>query len=317
MSTSLLAERTSGSSQESTAAARLRDTMAAARLSFTWLGVRKSLTTEQKNQAADAFGAEGKYLSAGKKLLDTSHPKFKAVTAIKSRCQSYWRAVSLPFPEPGIRLIRQQGIQEFDHQIGSFREELTETVEELDRHYGELRSAARQRLGDLFDSGDYSDSLIGLFAIEHDFPSVEPPSYLQQLNPELYEAECRRMQARFDEAVQLAEHAFTDELSKLVEHLSERLNGDADGKAKVFRDSAVSNLTEFFERFRSLNVRSNDQLDDLVRRTQQLIGGVEPQQLRDSTSLRQQFVTQLSAVQSSLDGLMVDRPRRNILRRSR
>ena len=32
------------------------------------------------------------------------------------------------------------------------------------------------------------------------------------------------MQARFDEAVQLAEQAFIDELSKLIEHLTERLS---------------------------------------------------------------------------------------------
>ena len=64
---------------------RLRATMAAARLSFTWLGVRKSLTLAQKHQAADSFGAEAKFLSAAKKLLDTSHPAFKAVTAIRGR----------------------------------------------------------------------------------------------------------------------------------------------------------------------------------------------------------------------------------------
>ena len=317
MSASLLDEPMTSSAQRSTASERLRGTMAAARLSFTWLGVRKSLTTEQKNQAADSFGAEGKFLSAGKKLLDTSHPAFKAVTAIKGRCQSYWRAVSLPYPEPGIRLIPQQAISDFDHQIGSYREDLTDAVEELDRHYAELRSAAQQRLGGLFNPSDYPVSLIGLFGIEHEYPSVEPPSYLRQLNPVLYEQECQRMQARFDEAVQLAEQAFTEELSKLVEHLSDRLSGEADGKAKVFRDSAVTNLTEFFERFRSLNVRSNDQLDDLVQRAQQVLNGVEPQQLRDSTPLRQRLVTQLAGVQSSLDGLMVDRPRRNILRRPR
>ena len=76
-------------------------------------------------------------------------------------------------------------------------------------------------------------------------------------------------------------------------------------------------MTEFFERFRSLNVRSNPQLDELVERAQQMLRGVEPQKLRDSTSLRQKLVTQLSSVQSSLDGLLVDRPRRNILRRPR
>ena len=317
MSSTLVDAPARGAVSPSAASKRLRDTMAAARLSFTWLGVRKSLTVEQKNQAADSFGAEGKFLSAGKKLLDTSHPAFKAVTAIKGRCLSYWRAVSLPYPEPGIRLIRQQGINEFDNQMAAFREELREAVDELDRRYTELRSAARRRLGDLFDASDYPVSLIGLFGIEHEYPSVEPPSYLRQLNPELYEQECQRMQARFDEAGRLADAAFTEELAKLVEHLSERLNGEVDGKAKVFRDTAVTNLKEFFERFRSLNVRSNEQLDDLVQRAQNVFHGVEPQQLRDNSSLRQRLVTQLASVQSSLDGLMVDRPRRNILRRPR
>ncbi|QDU98780.1 hypothetical protein [Lignipirellula cremea] len=301
----------------SPAANRLRTTMAAARLSFNWLGVRKSLNAHQKNQAADSFGAEGKFLSAGKKLLDTSHPVYRNVTAIRGRAVSYWKGVSLPYPEPGMRLIRQDSITAFDHQIAVFRDELDDAVVELDRHYDELRTAARRRLGDLFDASDYPASLIGLFGIEHDFPSVEPPSYLQQLNPAVYEQECQRVQARFDEAVRLAEAAFTEELAKLVEHLSDRLSGEADGKPKVFRDSAIENLTEFFQRFRQLNVGSSEQLDELVSRAQQVVRGVEPQQLRDSQTLRQQVSTQLAGVQSTLDGLLVDRPRRNIQRRPR
>lgn len=296
---------------------RLRTTMAAARLSFTWLGVRKSLTAAQKNQAADTFGAEGKFLSAGKKLLDTSHPAFKAVTAIRGRALNYWKGVSLPYPEPGIRLIRQEAIGEFDEQLALFREELDDAVSELDRHYDELCTAARQRLGNLFDVSDYPPTLIGMFAIEHDFPSVEPPEYLRQLSPDLYEQECQRVQARFDEAVQLAETAFTEELTNLVDHLSDRLQGDTDGKPKVFRDTSITNLTEFFDRFRLLNVRSNEQLDQLVLRAQQVVCGVEPQQLRDSASLRSRVGQQLSVVQTQLDQLLVERPRRNILRKPR
>src|SRR5689334_16822116 len=90
-----------------TPAQRLQGTMAAARLSFTWFGVRKSLNAEQKAEAADAFGAEGQFLSAGKKLLDTRDPHFKAVSTVRSQAVAYWRSVSLPFPEPGLRLIRQ------------------------------------------------------------------------------------------------------------------------------------------------------------------------------------------------------------------
>ena len=36
----------------------------------------------------------------------------------------------------------------------------------------------------------------------------------------------------------------------------------------------MTNLTEFFERFRTLNVRSNEQLDELVTRAQQVLCGV-------------------------------------------
>ena len=75
------------------------------------------------------------------------------------------------------------------------------------------------------------------------------------------------------------------------------------------------NLTEFFERFKSLNVHSSEQLDNLVSDAQRIVSGVEPQALRDSGVLRQHVTTELSRVQSVLDGLLVDRPRRNILRR--
>ena len=88
-------------------AERLHTAFAAVRVSFAWLGVRKTLTPDQKAQTADAFGAEGQYLSAAKKLMDTQHPAFKAVTAMCNRIVAHWRDASLPYPEPGIRLIRQ------------------------------------------------------------------------------------------------------------------------------------------------------------------------------------------------------------------
>ena len=180
--------------------------------------------------------------------------------------------------------------------------------------YEELKSAARSRLGRLFNPADYPETLVGLFRIEHDFPSVEPPDYLRQLSPELYRQEQTRVQQRFAGAVRLAEESFTAEFAKVVAHLTERLGGTEDGKPKVFRDSAVENLNEFFRRFRSLNVGSDADLERLVEEAQQIVRGVAPQALRDNAFLREEIATQLAGVQSVLDGLMVDRPRRNILR---
>ncbi|HUE70091.1 MAG TPA: hypothetical protein VMP01_04310 [Pirellulaceae bacterium] len=225
--------------------------------------------------------------------------------------------MSLPYPEPGLRLIRRDEIGLFDTKLTSLRQELDEAVANLDRHFSELKAAARRRLGRLYNPADYPESLVGLFGVTWEYPNCEPPAYLQQLSPELYEEESRRVAARFEECIRLAEEAFTEEFGKLVSHLSERLSGSEDSREKIFRDSTVQNLSEFFQRFRHLNVRSSEQLDQLVNQAQQITRGVQPQALRDDTQLRQQIATQLAGVQSQIEGMLVDRPRRAILRRPR
>ena len=136
------------------------------------------------------------------------------------------------------------------------------------------------------------------------------------LNPDVYEQEQARVRERFESAVALAEQAFATELQRLTAHLAERLSGLHDGQPKVFRDSAVENLREFFERFRRLNIRSNSDLDMLVNEAEQAISGIEPQQLRDSNRLRQMVARDFEQIQASVGDLLVDRPRRNILRRA-
>jgi hypothetical protein len=89
-----------------------------------------------------------------------------------------------------------------------------------------------------------------------------------------------------------------------------------DGTPKVFRDSAVGNLAEFFQRFRDLNVHSSPELDELVVRAQRAMRGVTAQALRDRPALQQHVSQQMVAVQASLDQMVSQRPRRNILRRS-
>ena len=96
------------STESNTPAERLRTTMAACRVQFTWFGTQRALTREQRAVAAGAFDAQEQFLSAGKKLMDTKHSAFRAVTAVRSKATDYWRSLTLPFPEPGVRLIRQE-----------------------------------------------------------------------------------------------------------------------------------------------------------------------------------------------------------------
>jgi len=58
---------------------RLIATYRASRVSFTWLGTRKALDAGQRDEVAGTFGAEGHFLSAGKKLLDTKHSAYRTL----------------------------------------------------------------------------------------------------------------------------------------------------------------------------------------------------------------------------------------------
>lgn len=295
-------------------AQRLRRMAAAVRVHFTWWGTHRSLTHQQREEVGVACAADARLLTAGKRLIDTRHPAFRALTSLRSRISSYWRGISLPFTEPGMRLIRQADIEPFVHVLQGFREELQQAEADLNAVYGEVKGDARQRLGHLYNPNDYPNEVRGLFDVAWDFPSVEPPGYLMRISPEVYEQERQRVAARFEEAVRLAEEAFAAQLAELIDHLADRLTPAADGTRKVFRDSAVRNFADFFEKFRTLNVSSNPQLGALVEQAQDLLHGVTPHQVRSLPEVQQRLQAGITEVRHQLDQLVIDAPRRRIIR---
>lgn len=92
---------------------------------------------------------------------------------------TFFRGMSLPYPEPGLRLIKQANLGAITLQLTTLEEDLAAAVEQLVLHYDELKAAARQRLGDWYNAADYPVSLDGLFDMAWEFPSVEPPDYLR------------------------------------------------------------------------------------------------------------------------------------------
>jgi hypothetical protein len=295
-------------------AQRLRRTAAAVRVMLHWWGVHRALTPQQREEIGSATSADARLLTAGKKLIDVRHEAFRRLTGIKTRIGNYWRGVSLPYVEPGVRLIRQSDIESFVHTMEGFRDELRQAEADLNAVYDQVKADARRRLGRLYNPGDYPSEIVNLFGVAWDFPSVEPPSYLMQVAPEVFAEERRRVAARFDEAVRLAEQAFAAEFARLLAHLTSRLTNGENGERQVFRDSVVNNLVDFFGRFHDLNVRSNPELDALVEQARRLVRGVTPQDLRDSDALRQEVASSMAQVRQQVEALITDVPRRRLVR---
>jgi hypothetical protein len=125
-------------------AQRLRRTAAAVRVHFAWWGVHRTLTAQQKEEVGVACAADARLLTAGKRLIDTRHEAFRRLTALRGRIGHYWRGVSLPYTEPGLRLIRQSDIEGFVHSLEGFRDELHQAEADLNQVYHEVKADARR-----------------------------------------------------------------------------------------------------------------------------------------------------------------------------
>jgi len=296
-------------------ARRLRDETAAVRFRRRVLGNSRTLDAGKRREIADLYDADPDYVRARKVLLNRKDKRVRECFSVCDRAIKYWESMTVPYSEAqkGLRLIRRDRIEEFEAGMQRLLDELGEAVAAADEVYKtEILPEAKQRLDKLFNAADYPASLFGCWGFDWEFPNVEPPSYLEQLNPELFEAEQRRIRGRFEEAVALAEASFADEFAKMIAKLSERLQPGPDGKVKTFQTTTVDNLREFFDRFRDLNIGSNAELDALVGEAQAALEGVDVNKLRKDAHERQTVGESMTAIYDRLNALMVDKPGRRI-----
>ena len=296
------------------AAQEMRASMGAVQLGFTWLGTQRKLEDRQTKQAADAFQADANRVRASKVLIDTKHPAYRAATMIRSQARSFLRGISLPYPQEGVRLIKLDDIDRFETNMVEFRTRLDEAVATLREHYDAIKADARDRLGALYNPADYPDTLDNVFSLKWEYPSIEPPQYLMNYNPALYQQQQALVQERFEQAVVLAEQAFGAQLQDLIAHLLDRLHGVDSGDTKRFANSTVENFAEFAAEFRRMNVRGNTQLEALINRAQAVVSGVDVKAIRTSGELRQTISEQMGEVRASLDTLLTNQPRRRVMR---
>jgi hypothetical protein len=112
--------------------------------------------------------------------------------------------------------------------------------------------------------------------------------------------------------VRLTEQAFAEQFHELVAHLAERLKGDADGKPKTFRDTAVENLNAFFEQFRS---STSGAAPSCSAGRSGPAGGAGRHARRAAGTTRTSRATvaaSLAEIQQAMDALMVNKPKRAI-----
>lgn len=166
-------------------------------------------------------------------------------------------------------------------------------------------------LGPLFDISDYVNvtELDGAFAFEWQWLALSVPEGL----PEgLKQAAQQKLEQQLSDAADEITQALRESFLDLIAHATDKLAPTGPGeKAKVFRDSLVSNVQAFLDTFKDRNVMNDDELAGLVERARGILaGGLNAKKLRDFPTTRESARKQFDEIKTELDKLVVARPGR-------
>ena len=185
------------------------------RLSCFQLTTRRSMGKGQVEQVASLFKADTESVSGSRQAINRKHEVVKPIYATLIEAKTFVNGHTMDYPEKGIRLIKLAKVEWLRDKIAERQNDLNTHLAVLDANWSAVKLEAKERLGELYNEGDYPVTPSQAFGLELSFPAIKPDDRLLQLHPELYAAEQARIAARFDDAIKKAEAAAADELGGL------------------------------------------------------------------------------------------------------
>lgn len=279
-----------------------------ARVPMATVEVSAKYVEDEERKAADH-----KALHLSKELFEC--PEYRAVRQLDSEIRMWLRVRALPsILRGGVYLIPIGIVEQTNTYLDDMELKRAALVETFLAVYPGAVKKAKDVLGELYRETDYPSiaAMRSAFSMERQYLSFDTPTSLKQLRVELFQQEAAKAQARWVEAEQEIQQLLRAQMADLVEHMTDRLSPDADGKCKIFRNSLTENITEFLNAFDARNVTDDKQLAELVGKARLLLSGVSPDSLRKSDALRVAVETGFSEIKATLGEMVIKKPSRFI-----
>jgi len=239
------------------------------KLSCNKLGNAKTEKGEIKERFVTEIEAESNLISIRKTLIDPKCPELQACLALERSVVEYWKSISMPTPEPGYRIMRQNKYREFCDYVAQQNQALKELAEKLEIEMPLIKERSKAQLGQGFQEDDYPVTVADKFYFQLFTHILEIPDTLEE---ELRQHEKQKVDAILELTVGAAEQAFVIGMQKVVTELLERLAPGPDGKTNRLTDATITHILDFIEKFRVLNFRSNPDLEKIMDDAEEILG---------------------------------------------
>lgn len=296
--------------QRSVRKAVLLDNAVLVKLTFRSYGTSRKVSTSQVEVGA----ADKRLLKVSKKILDS--PECDAITKLDGQIRTWVYSQVLPSQFiDGCHFVPLVSVERINDRLEDYRAERDVAVTVLCDALERLIEQDRERLGPLFNAGDYPtvEEIQRAYSLEWSYMALDAPKSLQAVSEEMYLAAKQKMELNIAEATDAVRSVLRAQFKELVDHLVDRLTPAPDGTKKIFRNSLTENVNAFLDSFGDRNITEDAELARLVEDARKLLGGEDAESLRSQDYVREAVRSGFSQVQDKLDELIVNEPTRRIL----
>lgn len=277
-------------------------------VTFNRLGTKRKVSSSAVETDADRA-----MIHVAKDILDSD--ELKEVQGLDGKIRGYIASRALPsLFRSGVWLLPIPLVEEVDKKLEEFRLQREDLTKKFLAVYPDKIEEAKRRLNGLFSPTDYPpiERVAAAFGMSTQYLSFGVPGTLESINKAIFEREKEKAQTKLTEATEEITQVLRLALKDLTDHMVERLAPSQDGKPKVFKNTLVANMKDFLETFKARNITDDEETEQLVEKAKQLLDGVDPQMLRDNTSIRQYVQKGMTDIKAALDTMVVLKPARQI-----
>jgi hypothetical protein len=272
------------------------------------LGIRRTLRKDQIDVDADK-----ELIAASKKLIDSK--EYDAIAKLDGEIRQwlYSQTLRTSWLKDGMYLAPIVSVEAIDEQLQAYQRRREELVNAFMATYAAAREDAALRLRGVFADADYPNTADArrTFYFDWEFVRISTPNDAENVNPELLKRESAKLNAKLNTAAEEITFALRESLKQLVSNLAERLTGEREnGKPKIFRDSAITNITDFLDAFSARNLCNDVELEKIAAQARDILKGVTPEDLRKQEPLREVVARQMAQISATLETMTQDAPTR-------
>jgi hypothetical protein len=258
----------------------------------------KRITTEVATHHAVDEKRAGKY---HKNAIDVRAPSFQTVVTAASDLRNRHYFYTLPWGQDGARILPAAIFEEYSEEMRKLRGAFERAVKSFVDDYPLLKLAAKRELNGMYDESDYPTNIAAKFGVDIVFMPLPDAHDFRASLSEATVAEIKEgIAAELQKTTKLA---MREPYERLYTHISRMVARLSDKKA-VFRDTLVTGLADLCAVLPGLNVTGDPQLEELRKRAEMMIAHVDPQDLRDVPSLRNNVARQAADIQHVMAGFM-------------